>query len=53
MRSDGARPLVVLGRQLENPLLLLLVAAAITSIVGREHADAGIVLGIVARQFIP
>lgn len=46
VRSHGARPLAVLARQLKNPLLLL-VAAAVTSIVVGEHADAGIVLGIV------
>ena len=48
VRSHGARPLAVLARQLKNPLLLLLVAAAVTSIVVGEQADAGIVLGIVA-----
>jgi magnesium-transporting ATPase (P-type) len=31
LRSDGARPFVVLLRQLRNPLLILLVAAAVAS----------------------
>ncbi len=47
VRSHGARPLAVLARQLNSPLLLLLVAAALVSIVVGEHADAGIILAIV------
>ncbi len=38
----------VLWRQLRNPLLILLVATAVTSIVLREHADAIIILAIIA-----
>ncbi len=47
VRSHGARPLAVLARQLNSPLLLLLVAAALVSIVVGERAGAGIILGIV------
>jgi P-type Mg2+ transporter len=47
VRSHGARPLGVLVRQLNSPLLLLLVAAALVSIVVGQHADAGIILGII------
>jgi Mg2+-importing ATPase len=47
VRSHGARPLAVLARQFNSPLLLLLVAAALTSVVVGEHADAGIILAIV------
>jgi P-type Mg2+ transporter len=47
VRTHGARPLAVLARQLNSPLLLLLVAAALVSIVVGQHADAGIILGII------
>jgi Mg2+-importing ATPase len=47
VRSHGARPLAVLARQLNSPLLLLLVAAALVSVVVGENADAGIILAIV------
>jgi P-type Mg2+ transporter len=47
LRSHGARPLSVLVRQLRNPLLLLLAAAALTSMFVGEHVDAGIILVIV------
>jgi len=45
--SHGARPLQVLGRQLSNPLLILLAGAAIVSVLVGEWADAGIILVIV------
>lgn len=44
------RALSVLWRQLRNPLLLLLAATAATSIVLREHADAVIILAIIAMS---
>jgi P-type Mg2+ transporter len=44
--SHGARPLAVLIRQLRNPMLLLLGAAAITSLFVGERTDAAIILGI-------
>ena len=47
IRSHGARPLAVLGRQLRNPLLLLLAAATITSLVVGQRTDAIIILAIV------
>jgi magnesium-transporting ATPase (P-type) len=47
VRTHAARPLAVLARQLNSPLLLLLVAAALVSIVVGQHADAGIILGII------
>ena len=43
LRSHRARPLAVLGRQVRNPLLLLLLAAALTSAFVGEHADALII----------
>jgi P-type Mg2+ transporter len=45
--SHGARPLQVLVRQLKNPLLILLAAAAVVSIAVGERADAAIILVIV------
>ena len=47
IRSHGARPLAVLGRQLRNPLLVLLAAATITSLIVGERTDAIIILAIV------
>jgi Mg2+-importing ATPase len=44
LRSHGARPLTVLARQVRNPLLLLLVAAAVTSATVGERTDALIIL---------
>ena len=48
IRTHGVRPLAILGRQLRNPLLLLLGAATLTSLLVGEHTDALIILGIVA-----
>src|SRR5580765_3151656 len=48
IRSHGAQPLVVLGRHLRNPLLILLAAATITSLIVGERTDAAIILAIVA-----
>ena len=45
--SHGARPFQVLARQLRNPLLILLVAAALVSISVGEGVDALIILVIV------
>jgi Mg2+-importing ATPase len=43
LRSHGARPLAVLVRQLRNPLLLLLLAAAVTSAFVGQRTDALII----------
>jgi P-type Mg2+ transporter len=43
LRSHGARPLAVLARQLRNPLLLLLLAAALVSVFVGEGTDAVII----------
>src|ERR1700686_2052769 len=48
IRSHGARPLAVLGRQLRNPLLILLAAATIVSLIVGERTHAVIILAIVA-----
>ena len=48
LRSHGARPLAVLVRQLRNPLLVLLVGAALVSIFVGERTDALIILAIVS-----
>jgi len=50
LRSHGARPLEVLGRQLHNPLLILLVAASVTSYVTGERTSAVIILAIIAMS---
>ncbi len=47
LRSHGARPLAVLARQLRNPLLVLLVAAALTSFAVGERTSALIILLII------
>ena len=47
LRSHGARPLAVLARQLRNPLLILLVAAALTSFAVGERTSALIILLII------
>jgi P-type Mg2+ transporter len=43
LRSHGARPLAVLVRQFRNPILLLLLVAALTSALVGERADAVII----------
>jgi P-type Mg2+ transporter len=48
LRSHGARPVQVLVRQLRNPLLLLLLAAALVSGGTGNRADALIITVIVA-----
>jgi Mg2+-importing ATPase len=45
--SHGARPLMVLLRQLRNPLLILLGAATIVSVLVGQRADAAIIFVIV------
>ena len=47
LRSHGARPFAVLVRQLRNPLLILLVAAALTSFAVGERTSALIILLII------
>jgi Mg2+-importing ATPase len=47
IRSHGARPLAVLWRQLRNPLLILLAAATVTSLIVGQRTDALIILAIV------
>ncbi|HVD02286.1 MAG TPA: magnesium-translocating P-type ATPase, partial [Candidatus Dormibacteraeota bacterium] len=48
IRSHGVLPLAILGRQLRNPLLILLGAATLTSLLVGERTGALIILGIVA-----
>jgi Mg2+-importing ATPase len=48
LRAHGARALAVLARQVRNPLLLLLLAAALTSIFVGEGTDAVIIFLISA-----
>lgn len=48
LRSHGARPWTVLVRQLHNPLLLLLVGAAVVSAATGGRIDAGVIGVIVA-----
>jgi len=44
--AHGVRPLSVLARQLRNPLLILLVAAALTSFFVGEGTDGTIIIAI-------
>ncbi len=46
VRSHGARALSVLLRQLKSPLLILLLAAASTSLLVGERTGAGIIIAI-------
>ena len=50
LRSHGARPLEVLLRQLRNPLLILLVAAASTSFAVGERTSALIIVAIIGMS---
>ncbi len=50
LRSHGARPFAVLARQLRNPLLILLVAAALLSFAVGEHVSALIILLIIGMS---
>jgi Mg2+-importing ATPase len=43
LRTHGVRPLSVFGRQLRNPLLILLLGAALTSTFVGERTDAAII----------
>jgi P-type Mg2+ transporter len=45
--SHGARPWAIFGRQLRNPLLILLLGAALTSIGVGQRTDAVIILVII------
>ena len=48
IRSHDVRALAILGRQLKNPLLILLAIATLTALAVGEHTDAFIILAIVA-----
>jgi len=48
IRSHDVRALAILGRQLKNPLLILLAAATLIALAVGEHTDAIIILTIVA-----
>ncbi len=48
VRSHGVRPVAVLFRQLNSPLLLLLFVAAVTSLAVGERTDALVILGILS-----
>ncbi len=50
LRTHGARPLAVLARQLRNPLLVLLVAAAAASFAVGERTSALIILAIICMS---
>jgi len=50
LRSHGARPLAVFMRQLRNPMLVLLVAAALTSLIVGERTSALIILAIICMS---
>ena len=50
LRSHGARPFAVLVRQLRNPLLILLVAAALISFAVGERTSALIILLIIGMS---
>jgi Mg2+-importing ATPase len=50
LRSHGARPMQVLVRQGRNPLLLLLLGAAVVSAVTGDAIDAGIIAIIVTMS---
>ncbi|GAB4320955.1 MAG: magnesium-translocating P-type ATPase [Dehalococcoidia bacterium] len=47
IRSHGAGPVAVLVRQVRNPLLILLVTAALISLAVDQQTDALIILGII------
>ncbi len=48
IRSHGVRAVAILGRQLRNPLLILLAAATAVSFGVGQHTDAFIIIAIVA-----
>ncbi|HVA37728.1 MAG TPA: magnesium-translocating P-type ATPase [Candidatus Dormibacteraeota bacterium] len=48
LREHGTQPAAVLRRQLRNPMLILLVATALVSLILGEHTEAYIILGIIA-----
>ena len=52
VREHSTEALVVLLRQFKSALLLLLVAAAVTSIFVGEHTDAGIILAIMGMSVL-
>ena len=46
LRSHGARPATIFVRQLRNPLLILLLAAAVVSGLTRDPSDA-VIIGVI------
>jgi Mg2+-importing ATPase len=52
LRGRGVHPLATLGRQFNNPLLVLLGATATVSILVGEHTDAAIIIAIVALSIV-
>ncbi len=45
--GEGVHPAVLLIRQVHNPLIYLLIGAAVVSLLGGHYADAGVIAGVV------
>ena len=49
--SEGVHPAVLLARQIHNPLIYLLIGAAVVSLLGGHYADAGVIAGVVVLNY--
>lgn len=50
--GEGVHPAVLLIRQVHNPLIYLLIGAAVVSLLGGHYADAGVIAGVVVLNSV-
>jgi Ca2+-transporting ATPase len=50
--GEGVHPAVLLIRQVHNPLIYLLIGAAVLSLFGGHYVDAGVIAGVVVLNSI-
>ncbi len=50
--GEGVHPAVLLIRQIHNPLIYLLIGAAVVSLLGGHYVDAGVIAGVVVLNSV-
>jgi Ca2+-transporting ATPase len=50
--GEGVHPVILLLRQIHNPLIYLLIAAAVVSLLGRHYVDAAVIAVVVVLNSV-
>ena len=50
--GEGVHPAVLLIRQIHNPLIYLLIGAAVVSLLGGHYVDAAVIAGVVVLNSV-